>query len=290
MAARPATRLRPPPAKAAQSRCTRRTRSPRVCSSRLPMLSCSSDSSTPSETSKSFRNLIFCSAVASSRCLMRSFSPAPQVAEQALHSFHSPHMQYTGSWHCLVQLLVSSEANASHGAPPQLGSVRTWRKRLRSPPHLSQALHSPQSSQAQSWGSQSAEQGARAQPCTSASTSSHCTPPFAGGVSTCRSRICEPPPQLALHALQAAQDSSWQSTGGGPWQACGVTSPGPGLQGEVSFIGPIQNFPSPLPCTAISRERRFTPSQVPVQSLQAAHSPKTQSTASSHGTSSLQLA
>mmetsp|Transcript_47885 Transcript_47885/g.147682 ORF Transcript_47885/g.147682 Transcript_47885/m.147682 type:complete len:253 (+) Transcript_47885:299-1057(+) len=252
------------------------------------MASCSRASSASPASSKPFRKRFGAGATCKRR--WRTFSAAPQVEEQALQSSQSAQRQYTGSWQRRVQLPTSSEACAWHAVPPQLASLPTWRKRLRSPPHLSQALHSPQSSHEQSCGWHSAEQGARAQPSASDSASWQGAPPFAGGESSCRSRVREPPPQLALHVLHAAQGASWQSVGGGPWHACGTGSPGEGLQGEVSFSEPWQNLPSPLPCVAMLRERRFTPLHVPLQALQAPHSEKEQSTDGSHGTSSLQLA
>mmetsp|Transcript_8692 Transcript_8692/g.20441 ORF Transcript_8692/g.20441 Transcript_8692/m.20441 type:complete len:280 (-) Transcript_8692:675-1514(-) len=278
----------PPHAKAVVSSCTRCVRRFLACSCRLWTCFCKSSAGT-TDASNSPTNCS-CGSEVSCKCRVRLFSPLPHVDEQAPHSFQSPHMQYAGVWHCLVQFVVSSEACALQAEPPQLDSFRTWRKRLCCPPHLSQALQSPQSPQAQSCGSHSAEQGVRAQPSTSLSASAHGRPPKAGNATMSRERVREPPPQLEVQSPHSSQAATWQSNAGPVPQPCGLCCPGPGLQGEVCFMGPMQKAPSPRPWRAILRERRMTPSQSLVQSLHASQSPKMQSTDSTHETSSLQLA
>mmetsp|Transcript_59117 Transcript_59117/g.190137 ORF Transcript_59117/g.190137 Transcript_59117/m.190137 type:complete len:260 (+) Transcript_59117:564-1343(+) len=238
--ARLATRATPPPANAAMSSCNRRVRMLVVCFFSTCNLSWRNISSNSEASS---RKRMGGDDVSINRRARLLSAPVPHVAEQALHSFQSPHMQYAGSWHCRVQFVVSSEAAASHCEPPQCASFTTCRKRFIWPPHLSQALHSPQSSHTQSTGSQAREQGARLHPVTSLSVVSQALPPLAGPLITSRSRVWEPPPQSALQVLHLVHSPSTQSSGGAPAQACGSSSPGPGLQGDVSFRDPMQNLP-----------------------------------------------
>mmetsp|Transcript_90512 Transcript_90512/g.255509 ORF Transcript_90512/g.255509 Transcript_90512/m.255509 type:complete len:415 (-) Transcript_90512:700-1944(-) len=252
------TSVRKPPTNDSTRSCTRcdRTACKRCCNCGAIPTSSSSVTSEATRARERFR------------------TPGPHVVEHFAQAPQSDQAHDFGLWHSRSQPAVSKEAPTSHGSPPCWACCLMLRYRCFWPLHF---VHDPQAFQSPHWHEigfklssvhAGFEHGA-----TSLREPEHPLPLPWDAVKTLRMRICWPVPQLLLHELHEFQSVSTQSTVGGSTMhpfACT-------LQGSTWFIGPMQNFPLPRPCTAKFRVRSLQPSHAQLQSLHAAHSENLQS-------------
>mmetsp|Transcript_138760 Transcript_138760/g.386961 ORF Transcript_138760/g.386961 Transcript_138760/m.386961 type:complete len:396 (+) Transcript_138760:768-1955(+) len=143
-------------------------------------------------------------------------------------------------------------------------------KRLRWPPHLSQELQSCQAPHTQGFGGTALMlHGSKWHSSSSESAPTQALPPSFASVAMLRRRALWPLLQVTLHLLQSIQLPNLQSTCASSLKQPGVVATS--LQGETSFVAPLQASPLPCPYVAILRERCLTPLQEHEQSPHSFH-------------------
>jgi hypothetical protein len=133
--------------------------------------------------------------------------PPPHEWEHCPHTCQLVTAQSTGQQPVLHSCVWDTPG---HAVPPQLVACVTARVRCwLPPPHaLVQYPQVPHDDMAQFTGQQWVLQGVGA-----SSSASQRSPPFAGGTTTLRERVCWPPPQLVVHAVKLPQIDMAQFTG-----------------------------------------------------------------------------
>mmetsp|Transcript_39103 Transcript_39103/g.110501 ORF Transcript_39103/g.110501 Transcript_39103/m.110501 type:complete len:422 (+) Transcript_39103:1884-3149(+) len=201
----------------------------------------------------------------------RRLNPLLHEAEQSDQSFHSPHLASTqGSEHgSVLQGTASLFTSGSHRSPPFRGADATTRFRFLTPPPQEdeQTDQSYQSLQAQSV---TAHDTAASQGPISSRGAMQPWPPFSAISATCRLRVLEPFPHLALHSDHSPQAAIAQFPGG--WMQ------GSMLHGFVSRRAFLGQAPPSL--IGSSRNRVlyvWPPSHVLSQTPQLPHSASLQS-------------
>mmetsp|Transcript_49034 Transcript_49034/g.136270 ORF Transcript_49034/g.136270 Transcript_49034/m.136270 type:complete len:208 (-) Transcript_49034:1005-1628(-) len=179
-----------------------------------------------------------CGGTTTWRC--RACWPPPQDLSHSSQAVHWETTQSAACWHGVTSLRV-----ALQGIPSFLGSLRTFRSRSLLEPAASpaQSLHEPQSPTMQ--GRASPPHSMALHTLSSCSAPSHSSPPRSAGVSSPRSRVRRPPPQLCEQVDQADQRPKPQ----------GTASAGGALQEAVSSRLPSHSRPPLEACCSTARLR-----------------------------------
>jgi hypothetical protein len=136
--------------------------------------------------------------------------PPPQALLHMLQSLQLLTSQFTGIAHGWV-LHARVSRRTGQAIPPFIGCCVTVRVRVCIPPPQV-LLHALNSLQSLTWQFTGIAHGWVLHARVSRRTG-QAIPPFIGCCVTVRVRVCIPPPQVLLHALNSLQSLTWQSTG-----------------------------------------------------------------------------
>mmetsp|Transcript_97469 Transcript_97469/g.303590 ORF Transcript_97469/g.303590 Transcript_97469/m.303590 type:complete len:331 (-) Transcript_97469:1509-2501(-) len=215
--------------------------------------------------------------------------PWPQPTPHPVEADHAVQAQKRLASQWPLHFSISLALLRSHMRPQWFGIWLMERWRYLSPMQPEHSPHSDQSAQAQSW-QLCCTQASELQGAVMVSSASQGLPPLEGRSRTFRLRSRWPPSQDLVHTDQSDQRLRRQSVGPASWQAPGVASAGPGLQGPVSFSDTMsQCFPLPLGKTLMKRLRSCTPKHVPEQKDHSLQSESWQSVSAEQGACSQAL-